>query len=641
VFFVSSDTQPASLVKCPSCQQALRVPGAPQKGEVRSNVSGGFSLSGPNRTMVLAAGGAAIAIVIVIFAGVMFLGTGRRPDDIDKYKLDPYAETNAKNRPVGGGGGPLNIASKEKSEPSELPTPPKTTDTKPPDQDPLATPKGDAIPMEIIVRVKARVFTLPPYYLDRVMTPADRVRASTLVEAGGKGTSTDAAWLHELSNAPLVDAAHAEVKLIANALPELEQNAFTDLPPDKLFLNDGRTIECQIMEDTATEVRIERRIAGGTSKMTFPRDQVREVGKGKGIRGEAEQRLQKARAGGSMEMSSFAAWCKEQNLGGLKALACHLVLKADPGNAFARSELALPEFGAAAKTTDPVAEGPMVTWNEKQWPARQLKERLIKDGYVVINGLWHARKDKILSIPGLPKYERQEKRQLEFSGELASNYTISYKPKYEPTSKSWSEEEVRTSTLRFVAPLMQVNTSESTKVGVEKDLITKKDEGVPKDGKAMTSEVMIPIHSDLPIIEAKIRAVIEVDNGQVICTVTTAAGRQEVFRAASKEDRTHKLPDSVRGATDITIALSVTTVADYETKTDRRKIAPLKKDGGRVIQKEVEVMHERMIPRYGVRIFPSTSNTMEVFRATLVVGEPSIGLNKAFEAAGAMDVLRD
>ena len=40
-------------------------------------------------------------------------------------------------------------------------------------------------------------------------------------------------------------------------------------------------------------------------------------------------------------------------------------------------------------------------------------------------------------------------------------------------------------------------------------------------------------------------------------------------------------------------------------------------------------------------LFPSNSNTIEVFRLKVALAEPAEGLNKLFTEAGAMDVLRE
>ena len=44
----------------------------------------------------------------------------------------------------------------------------------------------------------------------------------------------------------------------------------------------------------------------------------------------------------------------------------------------------------------------------------------------------------------------------------------------------------------------------------------------------------------------------------------------------------------------------------------------------------VDVIHHRMIPDYKAVLFPSGSNTFEVFRLTLSTAEPSPMLNKLF-----------
>jgi hypothetical protein len=54
----------------------------------------------------------------------------------------------------------------------------------------------------------------------------------------------------------------------------------------------------------------------------------------------------------------------------------------------------------------------------------------------------------------------------------------------------------------------------------------------------------------------------------------------------------------------------------------------------------LDVEHHRLIPEDRAVIFPSNSNTTEVFRFQGQVGEPAEGLNRLFGDAGATEVLK-
>ena len=59
-----------------------------------------------------------------------------------------------------------------------------------------------------------------------------------------------------------------------------------------------------------------------------------------------------------------------------------------------------------------------------------------------------------------------------------------------------------------------------------------------------------------------------------------------------------------------------------------------------VIQKELDVVHERQIPEYHAVLFPSTSTTNEVFYIKAVVGEPAPVLTRLFADVNALDMLK-
>jgi hypothetical protein len=81
--------------------------------------------------------------------------------------------------------------------------------------------------------------------------------------------------------------------------------------------------------------------------------------------------------------------------------------------------------------------------------------------------------------------------------------------------------------------------------------------------------------------------------------------------------------------------------AAYTPKKERRVTQlPRKNQSGLIVADGKEVVHYRQIPDFKATLFPSNSNTVEVFRLKLSVGEPAAALNDLFQKAGAGEILR-
>jgi hypothetical protein len=281
----------------------------------------------------------------------------------------------------------------------------------------------------------------------------------------------------------------------------------------------------------------------------------------------------------------------------------------------------------------------------KEWDALELKEKLVRDGYVVIDGKWMKKKDKMLSIPGLFRYEKQEKKQLVITGDLpmASNFVMNYKAVYNASSQQFTEEKSKTFTHRLYSPELNIETVEKRRdSGVEKETIWYEDEGKPEAGTKMAGELRIPILSDEPVLAARVIAYAEIDEGSVTCFVESQSGRTEAYKVTKTDTKSHNLPDAaVKNLTKFDVVFRVETAAAYVAKEEKRTLAALKKTkDNKVIQKEIEVRHKKLTLDYKTRLFASNSNQVEVFRATLTVAEPAPNLTKAFEDAGCADLLK-
>lgn len=495
---------------------------------------------------------------------------------------------------------------------------------------------------ELVARVKDRLLSIHPWYLDKALGEDVRRRVETLI-AAGKGTAEDAAWLDSLSSGNALETSREEAAMAAQKIAGLEGGITDDLPVDKLVLTDGRTMDCRILEDNATEVKIERKLSGGVSgKMTFKKEQVKEIQKGKGAGAQFAGKLNAAKAVGAPGFVGLADWCKEQSLMRQREYALWMALKGDPGNAVAREALALgktPDEKKAPKS------GKTINFEGKDWDAAELKAKLIKDGNVLHNGQWYTKKDRMLTIPGLQRYEKQEKKQLLIGGEvpMVANFVMSYKSVYSAASQQYNEEKTKTYTHRFFAPEMTIETKEVKRdTGREKIVIWYEDEGNPKVGSAMSGEVRIPIAVEQPVFGARITAYAEIDQGSVTCSIDAAGNRTQVYSVSKKDSSTHDVPAfAVAGLRTFDIVFKIDTVAAYISKEETRKVAALKKSkDNAVLQAEIEVRHKKLTLDYKVRLFSSNSNQVEVFRATLSCGEPAPSLTKLFEDAGCGDLLK-
>jgi hypothetical protein len=129
----------------------------------------------------------------------------------------------------------------------------------------------------------------------------------------GKGTGEDVAWLAALPNHDALAPARAEAAAVDKKIADLESGLNDDLPVDRLVMDDGRTLDCRILETTATDIIIERKLSGGVGgKMTFKHAQVKAVQKGKGAGSEFATKLAAAKTAGPAALVTLADWCKEQ-----------------------------------------------------------------------------------------------------------------------------------------------------------------------------------------------------------------------------------------------------------------------------------------------------------------------------------------
>src|SRR5205807_5732994 len=95
-------------------------------------------------------------------------------------------------------------------------------------------------------------------------------------------------------------------------------------------------------------------------------------------------------------------------------LVAFTILRADPANTLARTEAGLP--ADPVKTADEIAKGGMIAYQGKNWNPKQLRDKFVSEGFCLLDGKWYSKKDKMITVPGLFRYERQADKPVNFSG---------------------------------------------------------------------------------------------------------------------------------------------------------------------------------------------------------------------------------
>ncbi len=337
-------------------------------------------------------------------------------------------------------------------------------------------------------------------------------------------------------------------------------------------------------------------------------------------------------------------------------MAC-LILKTDPGFPEARAELGLPA-DPVKRAEEVAAAGGAIPYDGREYTPKELKEKLLREGNVLIDGQWHTKKDRMISLPGLFRQDKQADKALSIAitgAALTAETETTYKVVQDIATKSFVEQTDVKQVRRFYAVPMSVETMRGmppTGVGMaiptapvtagpEIEIQNMWDFPTPAPNTPLVGEVAITVSTGQPIIEASVTAQAQVKSaGSITFFLVEGQNRAKLFQCAQKEDSSRKLPDSVRGKTEVTLVAAFSSTATYTPKTERRRIKAPRKDGRMLIEKGIDVVHHRLIPDYQAVLFPSNSNTIEVFRFRAVVGEPAAGLNALFEKAGALEILK-
>jgi len=395
-------------------------------------------------------------------------------------------------------------------------------------------------------------------------------------------------------------------------------------------------------------IRLERKLASGASgMMNLKRAEVKEVQKGKGIGREFQAKWQTAAKGTTADQLALLGWCRDNSLPSQSRLVGFRILKDDPGNPLARTELGLPVDPVKA-ALDAAAQGGAIVYQGRNWVPKELKEKLLKDGYVLANGAWFTKRDRIITVPNLFRYEKQTEKPVLFSSTVPLNHETEsiYRSVPDAIPQRMKEVAELKYLRRFYAPTLAVTTqrdinrSNATQV---KDVEVLVDAPEPAPGKILTGEVGISVPIGQPIIEAWVTTLAETkQDGSITVFLVVNGERTKLYQCIAREDAPHKLPDSIRGQTSVDLIAVISMPAVYASKIEKRSVCNLKMTSKEktVLQRECEVVHERKIPEYRAMLFPSSTTTSRVFELKMTVGEPAPVLNRLFADVNASDLLK-
>jgi len=668
-FFVSdAQLTPQRTASCPACDAVLEAPGASKPGAGRAAPRPAIAApdpftperpTGSRKQMILIAGASVVAVAtIAIVLSMVFAGphVDYEKEAAKAVEARKKAFEEISTKASGPDSAPRVTFPPKPGLPSPVKAPapevrPKTSPVSTPAAPAAASPGSPAVKAavalsaEILLRARTEVLGLHPYYASLVLSPAEKTRLEAIVSTG-RGLPEDSDFLQSLLTGSKLKAVRDEMGWIAQTLPTLDREAQEGLPTDKVTLADGRVLNCRILDESPDVVKVSRMMSGGVGgQLPLRRETITRIEKGKGVGTDFAARWESAQKGTPAALVELLVWCKENALTGQAKLVACTILKTDPSNTQARTEAGLP--ADPVKNAQEVARGGVIAYQGRNWLAKELKEKLLKDGYTLLDGQWYTKKEKLIVVPGLFRYERQNEKPVLFGGTglLCHDVDITYKTVQDVSSNNFVETPEIKYLRRFYAPQMTVSLTSRIPPGVvappstfDLDIRLNIDEGSPPAGVSMKGELTINVPVGEPILEASVMTTAEVKAGGSITVYHfTGSGENEkrtkLYSCDARESSSHVIPpELIRGSTDMNLVAVIEEPAAYVQKVDRRHVRGAVMKGKYMSAPAVDIIHYRLIPEYKAVLFPSTSNTIEVFRLKAVVADAAPQLTKLFAA---------
>jgi hypothetical protein len=640
--FSVTDTQAAKPegVRCPSCLAPVGVSGPVEGGGRKPGQVLQASPDNAGLKVKIGIGVGVGVLVVVLVLVLVLMGKPAPPPEepavtTTKQKQQtaaPAAKAKQESRPDDKAKAKARPESTKKVESTPSPSTSSESDapvTKSSRPQAVADP---ALPADLLKSVRDELLALKEWHLSLVLPAAEKARVEKLA-ADGKGSAADLEFLRSLMSGPRFRAVKEEASLIRETRARLETEALEGLPVDKVTKTDGTVINGRIIEETETAVKLERKIAGGsTAEMMLPKAGLKEILKGKGIGSEFKSKWEEAKKGGVPVLVGLLAWCKENSLNLQASLAAYTLLADDPGRAEARQQADM-KYDPVARLLKAEEEGGFITTEGRRWLPSDLKAKLLRDGYVLIDRHWMKGKQFMATVPTLFTSEPQNFKGVSIVGNLAQEESVTFNVK--DGQEKIDSKPVR----RFYAatPMSTTQVRRNLRPQGDADQVAIEEVGNPLPGSAMRGEVTITVSPGAPILEASVVTSAEVRSGGSIIVYQMVDGRRvELYKCDPKESRSHKLNDLVRGKTEVQLVAELSGTARYDKKTDTKRARNSKKDNNSVIEKGLDITYTRLIPEYPAMLFPSNNNTTEVFRFTATIAEPAPGLDKLFENAQAV-----
>jgi hypothetical protein len=631
-----TETTKPGGAKCPSCLAPVGLDGPLDGGPARKPVRVLEAAPDKGSLKMKIAIGAGAGVLVLAAVVVVLLMKGSPPPDEKETAATPKrpapAATKKEPRPAEKSPAAPKAGATAKAE--EAPTPAPGTPVAPPGetvaQPAPAAPSQAAVPPlpeDLLKAAREDLLALKEWHFNLVVSAPEKTRLDALL-AAGKGTPEDVEFLRGIVSGPRFRAVKEEMAMLREARARLEAEALEGLPVDKVVMNDARVLHGRILEKTDAGVKLERKITGSLIKMDLKSADIKDVQPGKGIGGEFKTRWEASKKAGSSALLGVLAWCKENTLSLQASLTAYAILVDDPGRSEARQEAGL--------ATDPVArmqeaekQGGFITYEGRRWVPRELKDKLLRDGYALVDGKWMKGTQRIVSVPSLFRYENQAVKPVQISGNVANDDVIKY-----TVVNGTAKADTQTMRRFYVAAPMTVSstTRKSDPINDAEQYVVE-DKGTPSQGSLMKGEVFITVPLNAPILEASVMTLAEVKSGTITVNLIVDGQRTKLYRCESKEDNSHKLPESIRGKREVQLVAEISGTASYTRKDRTDRVKRAKKDTNRVIEMGLDFVFKQLVPDYPAMLFPSNANTVEVFRLTVTTGEEAPPLDSLFQNA--------
>jgi hypothetical protein len=666
-FFVSdAQIHPEGTVECPACgagvNPSAKAPAAKTPSRAAPTPFPGIedaseSKAPARKKLILIGGG--VAAVIVIGVVILLVGSSSPKVDFEKQaalevekRKKAFEEVVSRSTPVAPVPPPKSSVGTETS-----PVKPSTTSSvKPLAKDPQPKPTPDTSPKpsktpsplnpDFSAKIRTEVLPLHSFYMGLVLSPTEQARMDGLLSNGTSGPE-DVDFLQAIVTGGKLKAVRDEIGMISQTIPTLERESQEGLPVDKVTLNDGRVLNCRVIDEGPDIVKVSRSMTSGVGgQLPLRRDTITRIEKGKGVGADYAARWEAARKGSLASQVELLGWCKESGLPGQARLVAFSILRLDPSNSQARAEAGLPSD--PVKNAEEVARGGVIVYQGRSWSPKELREKLQKDGYFLVDGQWYFKKERSFSVPGLFRYEKQADKPVLIgnNGMVCHDTETTYRSVQEPGTPNIVEQSEVRFLRRFYAPPMTIELAPTPPPGVtppvttfEQDVRMEYDKAAPAPGTVMKGEVPLFVSVGEPIFEASVMTTAEVKTGgSIVVYLITKSGegekRTKLYTCDPRENQSHSIPpDLIRGATEVSLVAVIEGTAGYTQKIERRHVRNIFREGKRVVLPALDVVHTRMIPDYKAMLFPSpATGGTDVFRLKAVTGEPAASLNKLFAA---------